>query len=65
MTAMRLLNPEKSEPKFGLMVCRNGVSMTRLFDPEEEAIDAIGAALIAKGELPDEVITIVVGRIDG
>ena len=61
--AVRLLSPEKSEPKFGLMVCRDGVSMTRLFDPEEEAIDAVSAALIAKGELPDAVITIVVGKV--
>jgi hypothetical protein len=61
--ALYVLSPEKEEPKFGLMVCRDGVSMTRPFDPEEEAIDAVGAALIAKGELPDSVITIVVGRV--
>lgn len=61
--AMRLLGAFVDEPKFGLMVCRDGASMTRLFDPEEEAIDAVGAALIAKQELPEAVITIVVGRV--
>lgn len=61
--AMRLLNIEKPEPKFGLMVCRDGVSITRPFDAEEEAIDAIGAAMIAKEKVPDSVITVVVGRV--
>lgn len=59
--AMRLLSPEKSEPEFGLMVSVNGVFVSRRFDPEEEAIDAIGEALERKSANSDDVVTIVVG----
>lgn len=58
--AMRLLSPEK----FSLMVAHNGSFVSRHFDPEEEAIDVIGEAIERKRIFPDDVITIVVGRVN-
>lgn len=59
--AMRLLSPEKTEPEFGLRVAVNGVFVSRRFDPEEEAIDAIGEALERKSANSDDIVAIVVG----
>lgn len=59
--AMRLLNPEKDEPKFGLMVSVNGVFVSHRFDPEQEAIDVVGEALRRKELNEDDVVAIVVG----
>jgi hypothetical protein len=62
--AMRLLSPEKSEQKFALIVALDGEFVTRHFDAEEEAIEAIGEAISVKLRQPDAVVTLVLGRVE-
>jgi len=62
--AMRLLSPEKMEPMFMLQVTLGDKSIGRLFEAEEEAIEAIGEAIEAKRAFPDHPVRIVIGRVD-
>lgn len=62
--AMRLLNIEKPEPKFALIVAQDGTFVSRHFDAEEETIDAVGVAINHKENSPDSVVTIIVGRVE-
>lgn len=43
-----------------LEVCLDGVIQTREFDPEDEAIEAIGEALLIKEQNPGSVVYILV-----
>ena len=60
---MRLLNIEKPEQKFALIVAHNGAFVGPHWDAEEEAIEAIGEAIQRKLLFPDDVVTLVVGRV--